>query len=122
MSLRTWKKEFYHVSARRIKNDKDALKHALLKWKGLRSENLEKHGLEKWYSCIKEKKNQYNEFFIDSANCSLCVLHKGCTSCPLLGYGSKGCGSSFCLWVAVNNPEPMIKLIETTINKRKRKK
>ena len=70
MSFTTWCKEFYPVPASDfdgVDKPKEAVKHALNKWRGLLPKNLKKHGI-KFYSGIFEsdylcekrmKKNNY---------------------------------------------------------------
>ena len=91
MSLATWEKEFYPTHASDVKI-KDAIKHSLLKWKGLKPKNLEKHSvyvdLELTLRSILENEEEEG-FFIGSENCALCNFYmdidsdSSCKGCPL---------------------------------------
>ena len=114
MSLQTWKKEFYSPISKT--NKKNSLQHSLTKWIGLRKENLAKHEVE------------YNPNFlgitykgsvlsIDASSCSLCKNYGTCDKCPL-----NDCQNEYRAFVKTSNPEPMIALIQMTIDKDLEKK
>ena len=109
MTFKTWKQEFYPISARiaadRAKtvdgfDDVALAQHSLRKWQGLRPENLKRHGVEvvKYNHGAKyiTSGNSLVELNIDSGTCALCDAHiKGydeaddpCETCPL--YQSRG--------------------------------
>ena len=78
MSMKTWKEEFYPIKADKCKK-KDALKHSLQKWIGLRKSNMIKHELN-YYISKKTELAQYcilcdeNDscFCVDDSSCALC--------------------------------------------------
>jgi hypothetical protein len=140
MSMKSWKKEFYPIEAKDCP-EKDALQHSLQKWKGLRKENLDKHGvnLDFYAVFVKGKKGSVT---IDSDSCALCVHHRklssigliDCSKCPLFLERKLRCdqieigknnspysalGGDFVEidgeYVEMSNPEPMIELIEAAI-------
>ena len=46
MSLKTWKKEFYPISASRVRKDAiAAIEHSLRKWRGLTKDQMKRHGV-----------------------------------------------------------------------------
>ena len=107
MSLQSWKKEFYSPISKT--NKKNSLQHSLIKWIGLRKENLAKHEVE------------YNPDFVDITykesalhigdnSCALCRNYVSCDKCPLYN-----CFSEYEHFVIHSNPEPMIALIQRTI-------
>ena len=115
MSLETWKKEFYFVDARVVPVEQ-AVQHSLRKWIGLRSENLEKHGL-----CIDGKRiyGDDGRLFISESSCALCryYIEDYCCQCPLYAVLGRPCDSSssspYQQFVLNGNPEPMIEALES---------
>lgn len=86
MSLKTWMKEFYKVPSNRVKSDIEALDHSILKWEGLREENLEKHNLVHIAnSPFITELGTDDSFMVDSRSCALCHLYllSECEGCPL---------------------------------------
>lgn len=124
MSLKTWKEEFYPVSANKV-SKQDALEHSIKKWEGLRLENLKRHGLIQNRRAITEDRS-FAYFNIDSDSCALCQHYAGknsCIGCPLyhIRHNTKCDVRNFEIsvdavyheFVNNENPEPMIKeLIE----------
>lgn len=133
MSLKTWMKEFYKTEAPLV-SKRQALAHSLLKWIGLRKENLAKHGI------LKPKNQHYLDdpdcngtYYLTTSTCALCVhyYNKKCVDCPLaLARDGVPCydhpkhlgKSPYVQYVNGNNPEPMIALIQLAIDKAKSKK
>jgi len=116
MTIATWKEEFYPLDARSIKEE-DALSHSIRKWKGLRMENLKRHGLWRAWRKIYDDKE---ELAIDGDTCALCVHYIGddeCKECPLFKYLGRKCDedegpySEFAT-KAYGDPEPMIAALE----------
>lgn len=123
MSLATWKKEFYPVTAKRC-SKKNALAHSLQKWLGLRGKNLAKHGLHisKWWSAIIQE-DERQSLPISLSTCALCHWATDRKTqdisynyrCPL-----GGCRNAWTAWRNDNDPEPMIKLLRKCIRKAKK--
>ena len=86
MSIKTWKKIHYPVEAGDCPTDNlSLLKHALLKWTGLREDVLKKHKLTVTRSGDVMDRDDY--FSIDTETCSLCIRYyksnSNCKKCPL---------------------------------------
>ena len=137
MSLQSWKAEFYIIDADTTEPE-NATSHSLLKWYGLRKENLDRHNLEMdmhgWVLREKDKTNEdllngYAETLsIDSTTCALCYHHlvntddeddeeDSCSNCPLaIARDGIPCTSwmqdeslsPWTEWTRLQNPEPMI--------------
>lgn len=111
MSLRTWKKEFYRKSSRG-----NALKHALLKWVGLRKPNTDKHNIDQYKA-------------LRNTPCALCVYYT-CdymrfagnkkSQCPLSHNKDGDCITAYSKFKQTYNPEPMIKRIKRAIARKSR--
>lgn len=101
MSVATWKDEFMPTPAYLV-NTENAIDHVLIKWVGLREENLKMHGLIQVGATIMQTGLHWDSLDIDDKSCALCVLYfdnsgVGCTLCPL--YEALG-GLSCCRWGA----------------------
>lgn len=133
MSLQSWKKEFYPVSASRVA-DKDALAHSLRKWQGLTRAALRKHKLVRCGDSIGEK--EPDEYFpIDSSTCALCeAFHeelpgeaiRSCGSCPLVGLseqeeGGSGCTKEYLAWSDNHRLAPMLALLRKAMRAQAKK-
>lgn len=73
MSLKTWKLEFYPISAQsaKLKTMKQRIEYSLTKWKGLSASSLKKHKLTVNRYWIRSYTR--DEYLIDGDNCALCV-------------------------------------------------
>ena len=135
MSLDSWKKEFYPVEASEIAFNgsvSDCIKHSLVKWYGLRKENLEKHGV-KYTSdefALSDKSAPVYSIAtqtleIDSASCALCQKYDtNCILCVLAESNGGACDEAangreavYNAFVDANDPdnpdpEPMIAALE----------
>lgn len=101
MSLASWKREFYRISANEV-SERHALKHSLRKWTGLLYRNKKKHkvSLEGKNLVDDEDHCGQSHFAFDSDSCALCKHHMEpssiCSNCPLrncnkqYGYLMKG--------------------------------
>jgi len=131
MSLQSWKKEFYPVSASRVA-DKDALAHSLRKWQGLTRAALRKHKLVRCGDSIGEE--EPDEYFpIDSSTCALCkAFHEelpggaSCGSCPLVGLSEQeenasGCSKEYLAWSDDYKPAPMLTLLRKAMRAQAKK-
>lgn len=107
MSEQTWMKEFYPVDACDVPADK-AIKHSLVKWRGLRKESLRKHGLTQ------------PPIEVNDESCALCKNYilevSDCSDCPLKQFLGNRCDYSdysvFIKYLDYENPEPMIAALE----------
>jgi hypothetical protein len=129
MSLETWKVEFFPYSQEEVallarKDNKTQLEAALLKWQGLRPENLAKHGVRKLREthCNYEISDEERTLWINHVTCSLCVAHSECESCPLVEQGADCCEKTpsegtppYGLWRVTGDPELMIQRIERAL-------
>jgi hypothetical protein len=123
MSIKSWKAEFYSTEAINV-SEADAVEHSLVKWIGLRPENLQRHDITK-----KRGKNLYDGagdcLAETSLTCSLCILcrdYVGCTKCqrcPITLVSGKSCDffedgqtSPWHHWILTGDPEPMIRVLE----------
>lgn len=158
MSIQTWIEEFYPITAEtfissfkfrsdinsRMKElyDIELLKHALLKWEGLRKDNLKKHNVYKSYNSIKDIHSDINqikelneklitnqEISISSVTCTLCIEYDHniyCGTCPIR-YKTNQCSTgnidiftnetryAYGEFLHNDDPEPMIKILKETI-------
>jgi len=123
MSIKSWKEEFYPVTAKEVNTygtDKELIEHSLKKWNGLRKENLEKHQIAKGHYSLSDIEKEY--FSADGGSCALCQRYDdNCEGCPLEKVrGSVACSdetknediantrSPWHEWTHNDNPEPMI--------------
>jgi len=131
MSLKTWKQEFYRVSAQSTAHQswKRCLRHSILKWTGLLKTNLKRHGLT--VEGIKIKDSSENALEIDSASCSLCLKARQesifmCTVCPLAEYLGGRCDavdtSPYSIWEDTGDARPMLATLKRTLAKLKKVK
>jgi len=126
MSLATWLEEASPVPANdpSIKNDRDAILHSLRKWKCLRKECLDRHGVEADGKILRDPKTG-SKYFVDSGTCALCVKHPDCSSCPLLKIRGVKCYetiynlpySPYGKFTIKCDPEPMIKLLTIALER-----
>jgi len=113
MSMHSWKKQFYPMSANSkaaTASDIAALDHSLVKWYGLRAEALSAHGLTRSHNKIEEGPltGRRNFFNVSGESCALCRRYEeDCDRCVL-----KGCGPEWSTYMFKHDPEPMIKLLE----------
>jgi hypothetical protein len=120
MSLQTWKDEFYNVPAEEAaESPLSAAQHSLKKWRGLTTENLERHGMMK----EGESRNIWNgwggRFNVDGYTCALCIsVDDNCRKCGLweLGYGCKD-DQEYGMWYYQDDPLPMITALEKLVDK-----
>lgn len=125
MSIKTWKKEFYPITAKQAAKMSlvKAVEHSIQKWTGLQGGNLKKHGLHsdhhtKWIL------DDNDNFCIDEITCALCmkfVAQSGnCKGCPLFESLGHRCDDSsknppYQQWTYNNNPAPMIKALRKAL-------
>lgn len=128
MSLKTWKAEFYPVSARFLVRTggtmSELVEHSLHKWVGLLPENLNKHAVKVRAGCVHDSADVLE---LGSDSCALCVVYfdpsvRGrCQKCPLSeARGGIPCDSMtaaeeadrgvspWCAFTLAGDPEPMI--------------
>lgn len=127
MSLSTWKDEFYHRAPLKRMTALEAADHSLLKWEGLLPENLKKHKLVLKKDLTVYCKEEDQNFYFDSDNCSLCVKYMRkertitwldrCTPCPLVKSGTASCLTEgpFNYAMDHNKPQLMIDALRNTV-------
>ena len=137
MSLKTWKQEFYPITALQAHKTLDLVglvEHSIQKWIGLRKKNLEKHGLETYgFTYIRDSDD--NSFSVDAFSCSLCrrfvnfrkeEKEDDCFGCPIFeSRGHVRCceyspkettpDSPYAHWQWDENPEPMIRALRKAL-------
>lgn len=122
MSIETWKKEFYPVSATSRMSKKAAIEHSIKKWEGLLPENLKKHEVVI---------NQYGDIHDDEINfeicdgsCALCQKYwaEYCAKCPLYkklgfecGKGEIEDGDGWTYYMDEGSPELMLKNLRSLL-------
>lgn len=110
MSEASWIKEFYPVPADKVPEE-NAIQHSLVKWYGLRKENISQH------SVIEAP------IWPDGESCALCVNYAvedsrdwHCGKCPLKEYLKRPCfrgkNSVYEAYIERADPEPMIAALE----------
>lgn len=131
MSLKSWKQEFYPITASEAADTLDlvgAVKHAIQKWTGLRKENLDKH------ECRQNDRNKFrvmykrSRFQVDTESCSLCQMfldrNFNCNGCPLFesrgeircdGEMAKERNSPYNEWLDTGNPAPMLRALRKAL-------
>lgn len=121
MSLKTWKKEFYPVDAKKVPKKK-ALEHSLRKWTGLLKGNLKKHGVElRLRLLVPIVMDSDDEMNIDDSTCALCFHYMLCDRCPILkqlgGYTCDDIGrdSPYMALQEKGDPKPMIKVLRKAL-------
>jgi hypothetical protein len=109
--------EFYPVEAKHSLKE-DSLDHSILKWTGLKAENLKEHQLHTTPLGIADDKGR--ELGIDAGTCALCFHYRdypSCEECPLaISRAGHPCDytmgseeySPFTYWIREDNPMPML--------------
>lgn len=133
MSLQTWKDEFMPVPVENVpENEVAILQRDLKKWLGLRDEELKRHGVLKSGMAITDGENKLS---ITSSSCALChyylclnTTENRCFECPIKKVRNVPCDklqenenpksdSPYQAFVNRGNPEPMIELLQTALDK-----
>jgi len=121
-----WLNKYYPIPAERVTHKwtwAKAAKYSLLKWKGLRTDVLDKYNLKKRGPNLYDGESGIIVIDITNNTCHLCARagedeYEGidCFSCPFVKLFGKTCCNRFELlyqtWVKKDNPEPMIKALE----------
>src|SRR5688572_19767727 len=130
MSLSTWKAVAYPISADELEaqgaSDIELVKHALNKWKHLRSEVLVAH--EVYVDRDGDLRDSETQlmFSISSSTCSLCAVYLtdqgDCYKCPLNQLRGMRCDkwdgdydNPFMQWQIDGDPEQMITALQKTL-------
>ena len=122
MSIKTWKEEFYTVSAASRMSKKAAIEHSIKKWEGLLPENLKKHGVV--LDRCGDIHDDETKFEICDESCALCqkYVRECCIKCPLykkLGFGcGKGkieAGDGWVYYMYEGDPELMLKNLRSLL-------
>jgi len=98
MSLASWRKEFYPRSAKKT-SKRNAARHSLRKWVGVKRENRRKHGV-----VMKTSPYRYlldadrNIMILNADTCALCHWYSNhfgsehqCANCPIVKAGCPSC-------------------------------
>lgn len=136
MGTESWKKEFYAGEIEDIAEMSEiaAVEHCLVKWKGLKEKNLDKHKLTTRPSeCEIVDRKTGVIISVNSETCALCWRHHNvCSNCSLaatLGHmpcynhwaeSAEDSYTPFTHWTFFNDPKPMIKALKTTLSRLKR--
>ena len=121
MSVTSWKKEFYPVSAKKPRTKIARIKHSLRKWEGLMPAMLKKHGIRENFSA---------PILVDQTTCALCIAYYSsnedcegeCDDCPLCQTLNHPCdeGSGkipWEAWCSYGDPRPMIRALRKTLKR-----
>lgn len=141
MSIASWKKQFYPITAKAAakQGDLEAAEHSLQKWEGVAAKHLAAHGLEKVGSRLQ---GGGSFFYFDGKTCSLCERfydaavdvenYTGCRTCPLAQTLKRPCtwmnedGSDsfgpYEQWVEDGDPQPMIAALRKTVRRLRRQR
>lgn len=123
MSLKTWKKEFYPVSASKIKKSDwiGAIEHSILKWEGAKPKSLKAHGLVKVDGFISLADDAAGkDFYFGDSSCALCRITKtNCDICPITIATGVTCVALeigvYRAWRQNSDPKPMLKALKKTL-------
>lgn len=123
MGIESWKDEFYSEDASEYadKPEIEAVRHSLKKWRGLRLENKNKHGVYLFKSVLTDADN--GKLHINAGSCALCMRdetqqkgtqYDSCDLCILqkLGDCCDNENSSYDHFIKTSDPEPMIESLE----------
>ncbi len=131
MSLKTWKEEFYPTPAEHV-SAFHAIDHSLVKWRGLRQANLNRHELVRSGFQIVDKDGG-EMLRMNQDTCALCVHYLNppggtgnvCKTCPLfIVRGGVPCDVGdhlppYHAFIFRGDPEPMIRLLEEALQAEK---
>jgi hypothetical protein len=96
MSIETWIKEYYPVTAKATPAE-DAVAHSIRKWEGLQPDALRKHGVH-WVKLYSLKDSEGHSFYIGDT-CALCERFQeagtvlACVKCPLFIHRGAECSN-----------------------------
>lgn len=128
MTIESWKQEFYPVEAGACPEGQE-IQHSLLKWTGLKPENLKKHDMDALGNAIEEVVNgdyTMKVFSVDASTCALCQAHSvrdedddefPCSECPLSKLGANGvdCNTEYEAFTQGDNPDPMLEILNKAL-------
>lgn len=135
MSLATWRAEFYPIPASEAtESDTVAVEYSLVKWRGLRPEALERHGVGLYGMSVREPDGESDDlparFPVDGNTCALCQKHNKldvnyattCAGCPIVAVregvpcdSREAIDKALSPWLEFTkrqNSEPMIQWLE----------
>lgn len=132
MSLKSWKQEFYPITAwtaaRRKLTPVQLVNHSLQKWTGLLAQNLSKHHMDTYVVYVQQMDDPSKDLEISAESCSLCQAYvlktSECSGCPLFeSRGKVRCdmqksresNSPFGVWIDESNPIPMIRALKKAL-------
>ena len=112
MSIKTWKAEFYPVSASKCKKV-DALDHAILKWSGTTKAAMKRHGLTIIDKYVVDEQGRGFPFTVPT--CALC-RHSStaglvCCDCVIEQTTGMSCFEAYLRWCQTGDPKPMLALL-----------
>lgn len=129
MSVATWEKLYYPISAAEAAKQGDlaATRHCVRKWEGLSSEIRAEHGLKvesKWEDFGYLTDNQETgHIFIDITTCALCTRHHWtceedtdcCPNCPIVKAIGRPCFVEYDTFCHTGDAEPMRATLNATL-------
>jgi len=120
-----WLNKYYPIPAERVTSKwawLRAVKYSLLKWKGLRTDILDKYNLIENGAELLDGESFVKIVVIGERTCHLCVRagavfnKNNCKRCPFVkilnNLCCEGATSPYGVWIDSYNPEPMIKSLE----------
>ena len=120
MSLDSWKKEFYPISENRCgKSNKAMLLHTLLRYMGLRVENLRKHAVARSWDEVYDL-NDPNKVFNIPGTCAFCVKFFGKPGCPSCLVYNK-CQELYSNYMATGDPRKVIRYLKDKLRRLNKK-
>ena len=131
MSIKTWKEEFYPVSATSRMSKRDAIEHSIKKWEGLLPDNLKKHNVAigRYGDIHGDVHDDEIIFEISDQSCALCQKYFGecCIKCPLYeklgfecGKGEIEAGDGWESYMEEGSPELMLKNLRSLLDEDKK--
>lgn len=131
MSLKSWKQEFYPITAKSAARGSmiKAIEHSLLKWKGLSPSNIKKHGISLsmglYWTYLEDDQGYLS---ITASSCALCEKYYDgmvrCQKCPLyLVRDNTPCDrmmegesvSPYGIFQDYGNPRPMVRFLKKAL-------
>ena len=125
MTVKSWMAQYYPVPAVEVRSEKEAVIHSLVKWTGLRPENLAEHKLRHAFGNFRD--NFGHNFLVNGGTCALCRLVEDvCEECPITRVTGASCegyayteeepgSDAYNEFVIADDPEPMIALLKETL-------
>lgn len=118
-----WLKKYYPVAAKDAAgSDAEAIKHALVKFPGLRPEVLKEYGITRDDIFLRVGHNKAF-FSVTGSTCALCERHymtkRSCKNCPLSWVGAECANAKgddpYMVFCDTGDPEPMIQALRKAL-------